>query len=206
MADDPTPLPVPLVSALNELLEALPAHGANYALIGGIAAGLRSRFRYTEDIDLLLSVPQLRLPGLLDDLAARGFSCDVPNTLREFSQHNMAVIWFQGVRIDWLKPMLPIYQHVLDRAVSETWRGRTVRIATAEGLILMKLLASRPQDLVDVDALLAANRGHLDLAWVEAEWQTLFPTDDPRWQRFRQSVAEYYDRPDPASGPTPPAR
>jgi hypothetical protein len=198
MADDPTPLPVPLVSALNELLDALAAHGANYALIGGIAAGLRSCLRFTEVIEFLLSVPQLRLPGLLDDLTARGFSCNVPDTVREFSQHNMAVIWYRDIRIDWLKPMLPIYQHVLDRAVLETWHGRPMRIATAEGLILLKLLASRPQDLADIDALLAANRGRLDLAWVEQEWQTLFPTDDPRWQRFRQAVTEYYDRLDPA--------
>ena len=43
----------------------------------------------------------------------------------------------------------------IDRSVLETWEGRPVRIATAEGLILLKLLASRPQDLVDIDALLA---------------------------------------------------
>jgi hypothetical protein len=39
-----------------------------------------------------------------------------------------------------------------------------------------------------------ANRGRLDLDWVEREWLTLFPTDDPRWARYRAAVAEYYDR------------
>jgi hypothetical protein len=76
--------------------------------------------------------------------------------------------------------------------------GRPVRVATAEGLIVLKLTAGRPQDLVDIDTLLAINQGRLDLAWVEQEWLTIFPADDPRWVRFRQSVAEYYDRPGPA--------
>jgi hypothetical protein len=42
--------------------------------------------------------------------------------------------------------------------------------------------------------LLASNRGQLDLAWIEREWCTLFDTDDPRWQRFREAVGEYYER------------
>jgi hypothetical protein len=51
--------------------------------------------------------------------------------------------------------------------------------------------------VADIEALLAANQGRLDLAWVEQEWSTLFSPDDPRWQRFRQAVAEYYDCPGP---------
>jgi hypothetical protein len=96
--------------------------------------------------------------------------------------------------VDWLKPVVPIYQHVLDAATSEKWRDRELRVATAEGLIVLKLLAGRAQDLADIDSLLAANQGRLDLDWIEREWLTVFNTDDPRWQRFRQSVAEYYDR------------
>jgi hypothetical protein len=67
-------------------------------------------------------------------------------------------------------------------------------VASAEGLIALKLLAGRTQDLADIDNLLAANRGQLDLDWVEREWLTVSTTDDPRWQRFRQSIAEYYER------------
>ena len=194
MPDEASPLSVSLITALEELTAALPMHQAEYALIGGIAVGIRGRKRYTEDIDLLVSVPQLRLPGLLEDLQRRGFTLDEMATIREWTQHHMVVIEYRGVRVDLLKPVLPAYRHVIDRATAEPWRGRELWLATAEALILLKLTASRNQDIADIEMLLAANRGRLDLDWVEAEWRTMFPTDDPRWQRFTQLRAEYYDR------------
>src|SRR4051812_25025206 len=92
MAGDESLLPQPPVRALGELAEVLPVHQARYALIGGIAAGVRGRRRYTDDIDLLLTVPQLRLPGLLEALVERGFTCDVIPTVREWTQQHMVVM------------------------------------------------------------------------------------------------------------------
>jgi hypothetical protein len=187
-----------LIEALAGLAAAFEGHGVHYALIGGLAAGFRSRPRGTRDVDILLTVPQLQLPSLLADLAGRGFSLDERSVIEGFVRHHMAAFDYHGVRIDWLKPVLPAYQHILDRAGTVTGFGHPVRVATAEGLILLKLVAARDQDVADINALLGANREQLDLAWVEQEWLTLFPADDPRWQRFRQAVAEYYDRPGPA--------
>lgn len=187
-----------LIDALAGLVSAFERHGTRYALIGGLAISLRSRPRATGDVDFLLSAPQLVLPGLVADLAAHGFTIDETALVAEFVRYHMTAFAYRGIQIDWLKPVLPAYQHVLDRAEPEQGFGQPVQVATAEGLILLKLLAARAQDLVDINGLLAANHGRLDLAWVEQEWLTLFPTDDPRWQHFRLAVAEYYDRPDPA--------
>jgi hypothetical protein len=194
MADDDLGLADLLLGAVDQLAEVLPAHQARYALIGGLATGMRGRLRYTDDIDVLLSVPQEQLPGLLEALAGRGFTVDVKSTVREWDRRHMVVLNYRGVRVDWLKPVVPVYQHVLDAAIAEPWRGRQLFVASAEGLIVLKLLAGRPQDLVDIDTLLAANRGRIDLDWIEKEWLTVFATNDPRWLSFRQAVAEYYDR------------
>ena len=40
----------------------------------------------------------------------------------------------------------------------EWTEGHTVRVATAEGLILTKMVAFRPQDQIDIETLLTANR------------------------------------------------
>jgi hypothetical protein len=62
-------------------------------------------------------------------------------------------------------------------------------VATAEGLILLKLLAFRLQDQTDVEALVAANQAVLDVDWIKAEWQTIFEPEDPRMRWFLGLVA-----------------
>jgi predicted nucleotidyltransferase len=197
MADNVESLPDSLIDALSILSHELNRRSIRYALIGGIAAGVRGRPRFTDDIDLLLTVPQLQLPGLLESLLARGFSFDLLETIREFTQHHLVVMHFADVRVDWMKPPIPAYQHVLESATAEQWRGHELRIATAEGLILLKLVAGRTQDWADIESLLVANQGRLDIAWIEKEWCILADTQDPRWQRFVDVMHEFYERRSP---------
>jgi predicted nucleotidyltransferase len=194
MANDTGTLPGALIDALSILAEELDRVRIPYAVIGGIAAGVRGRTRFTDDIDLVLTVPQLQLPGLLESLIARGFTLDLMPTIREWTQHHMVVMRYGDVRVDWLKPVVGVYQHVLDTAASESFHGREMRVATAEGLIVLKLIAFRTQDLADIESLLVANRGRLDLNWIEQEWCTLSDTSDPKWLRFQEAVKEYYER------------
>ena len=183
-----------------ELVGALDQLHLRYALIGGVATGFRSQPRFTQDLDFLLEVPQLILPALLEHLHERGFSFDLQTAIREWTTEHLTVLSFHGVRIDWLKPLIPLYQHVIDRAKPEPWLGRSIRIASPEGLILTKLVAFRGQDQVDIENLLAANRGQLDVDWIHGEWQTVAGPDDPRTQRFNEMVARLY-LPPPDPGP-----
>ena len=178
-ADTPGPTE-PLQTALTLVITALDRRTVRYALIGGLATGFRSRPRFTKDVDLILDVPQVALPALLDDLHAAGFTFDTLEVIRDFTQHHLAVLWYGRVRIDWLKPVLPAYRHVIDTATEESGVGPTIRVATAEGLILLKLLAFRLQDQTDIEALVAANHDTLDVDWIQSEWQAIYPLDDPR--------------------------
>jgi hypothetical protein len=199
MADEAPGLPQNLVTGLLEHVQALDRFHLRYAVIGGIAAGYRSRPRFTQDLDFLLEVPQLVLPRLLEDLHGRGFAFDAQTVIREWTSQHLMVMSFHGVRIDWLKAVIPLYQHVIDQAHSESWLGRSIRIAAVEGLILTKLIAFRGQDQVDIESLLAANRGQLDLDFIHREWQAVADSDDPRMQRFNEMVARLY-LPPPAQG------
>jgi len=182
------------IEAFTKLVAACDELEVSYALIGGLATGVRSRPRATRDIDLLIDVAQLRLPVLLANLTSRGFNLDERTVIDGFVQNHIAWFDYEGIRIDWLKPVLPAYQHIIDRAEPVQLLGISVRVAMAEGLILTKLLASRPQDIADIAALLAANQGQLDLNWIEQEWLSLFTLDDPRWHQFKKLIAEYYQR------------
>jgi hypothetical protein len=97
-----------LREALTAAADVLTAQRISYAVIGGMAAGQRSQPRFTKDVDFLLTVPQIRLPALLDELMARGFTCDPTTVIREWTQEHMTTLSFRGVRIDWLKPVIPL--------------------------------------------------------------------------------------------------
>jgi hypothetical protein len=175
-----------LQDGLAEAANVLAMHCLDYALIDGLATSYRSQSCFTKDLDFLLGIPQLILPIVPANLAERGFDFDTQVMIREWSQHHMAVLSFRGIRIDLLKPIPPAYQHVLDRSTNESWLGQPIRIATAEGLILLKLFAFRTQDQLDIENLVAANREALDTDWLRAEWQSVASLDDARMQRLME--------------------
>jgi hypothetical protein len=185
-------IPHNLQAGLRQMAEALNAVNVRYALIGGIAAGYRSRPRFTKDIDFLIDVPQIVLPVLLEDLHERGFTFDTEKTIREWTDHHLAVMDFHGVSVDWLKPVVAVYKHTIDRSKTESLLGCSISIASAECLILTKLIANRTQDQVDIENLLAANQGKLDLDFIRTEWETIAPENDPRMQRFLEMVGKFY--------------
>ncbi|HLN28754.1 MAG TPA: hypothetical protein VK395_13500 [Gemmataceae bacterium] len=192
MATEIPSVPQNLTTALLELVEALDRLQLRYALIGGIAAAYHSRPRFTQDIDVLVEIPQILLPRLFDDLHARGFTFDTETASREWGQQHLTVVSFRGVRVDWLKPLIPLFQHVLDQARPEAWLGHTIRIASPEGLILTKIVPFRTQDQLDMENLLAANPGQLDIDWIRHEWQAVADPADPRLQRFNEMVSRHY--------------
>ena len=71
-----------------------------------------------------------------------------------------------------------------DRAITTDILGHRVRISSAEGLIVMKLIAMRPQDEADVHDLLAAYGDDLDLDFIRSELDTFAEPDDPRRTKF----------------------
>ena len=127
---------------------------------------------------------------MLEDLHGRGFEFETLAIIGEWTQHHMVTLSYHGIRVDWLKPLIPAYLHILQRATEEAWLDRPIRIASVEGLILLKLLAFRTQDQLDIENLVAANSDRLDVDWIKSEWQNLADLDDPRMRRLLELVRE----------------
>ena len=179
-----------LVTAVETLSEVFVERGIEYALLGGIATMLRGRPRFTQDVDILLYVPQVALPGLLDELIRRGFSLDADTVIREFVQHHMTAFRFGVVRIDWLKPVLPLYAHALAAATSIPWTaGHSLRVLAAEGLIITKMVAFRPQDQEDIRTLIAANAAELNVELIRREWATVADGEEQRTAWLEAALA-----------------
>jgi hypothetical protein len=179
-----------LVRAVELLADTLSAKSIRYAVVGGLATLMRGRPRFTQDVDVLLDVPQLALPGLLEELARQGFDLDMATVIREYVSEHMTAFRFGTVRIDWLKPVLPLYARTLADASSLTWtEGHLVRVATAEGLILTKMVSFRPQDQADIETLLIANRDEIDIGLIRQEWSAVAAGEEARTAWLEDAVA-----------------
>jgi hypothetical protein len=179
-----------LIRAVELLSDAFAAKSIRYAVVGGLATLLRGRPRFTQDVDVLLDVPQLALPGLLDDLRRLGFTFDTATVIREYVGEHMTAFSFGSVRIDWLKPVLSLYVRTLAEASVLTWtEGHSLRVATAEGLILTKMVSFRPQDQVDIETLLIANRDEIDVDLVRQEWSVVAEGEEARTAWLEDAIA-----------------
>jgi hypothetical protein len=178
-----------LVDAVRRMGVVFERRRIRHALIGGLAVGLRSRPRSTKDADFILNVPALSFPGLLEELVTEGFEIDVLEVVRRWSADRMVVFYRGQVRIDWLQPVLPLYAHVLDSAETQPWLDAKLSVATAEGLILTKMVAFRLQDQADIVTLLAANRDEINVALIRNEWAPYAATEPDRTTWLEAAIA-----------------
>ena len=191
----PTPQPTAeeLRKTLDLLARVLNERSTDYALIGGLGAAVHGTLRTTFDIDLMVAVSQMELPRLLESLQEEAFDLNVREAIQSWNEDKLLEFWHGPVRVDWIKATLPLFLHILDRAKWEDVGGRKIRVADAEGLLVLKLIAMRPQDQQDIQAILSTNRGSLDLDWVRREWWAVIDDNDPEKKQFEQFVREFYD-------------
>jgi len=190
MPDAPESLAGDLLAAVEILGDVFDRRRIRYALLGGLATMLRGRPRFTQDVDVLLEVPQLALPGLLDELVEQGFSLDRETVIQQFVQQHMTAFRYGVVRIDWLKPVLPLYAHALASATNLPWgEGHVLRVLTPEGIIVTKMVAFRPQDQEDIRTLLAANRDEIDGDLIRREWATVSHGEEDRTAWLEAALA-----------------
>ncbi len=181
-----------LQRAFDALVGVLHERKVRYAIIGGLAMIQHTRVRTTDDIDTLLALPQIAMAGFFEALQARGFQIEMVRNIRELRDEGLTKIEFDDVIVDLMRP-LPAYAHVLDLAVESKILGHEVRVSSAEGLIVMKLIADRPMDETDIRDLLVAYGNELDLGYVQTELHSIMEQNDPRLAKLEAWIADTHD-------------
>jgi hypothetical protein len=150
--------------------------GLPYMLIGGLAVAVRAEARATKDIDLSVLVDVEAAERLVREMATRGFQAHVHGPLGPGAVVRFRRIDKDGILrwVDVLCSGTDLEEQALARASRERLLGREIPVATVEDLIIFKLVAGRLQDYADTERLLAAARGRLDDAYLQAraeEWE-----------------------------------
>lgn len=175
----------------------LTGRGVPYAIIGGIAVQRWGQPRLTRDVDLTILLPAGREEPVLRELLS-AFPGRIDDALQFALVHRVLPVWVPGGSEADITLGLPGYEEdVIARAVLyDLGDGRAVRLCSAEDLIIHKALAGRPQDLMDIEGIVARQRDGLDRGYLR-RWLGEFSTllDDPEVsQRFERVWEEYLKR------------
>jgi Nucleotidyltransferase of unknown function (DUF6036) len=157
-------VPDPLQTTLADAIALLTAEGIEYALVGGLAASLRGEPRVTADVDFVIAVDierALSFAGALADSPFRPLFDDVQQIIETAFilplRHRIT-----NVKVDLAIGLSGFEQQTVARAQTLELAGVNVSVATAEDLVIMKVLAGRPQDEQDLRGLIVAQRNRLD--------------------------------------------
>lgn len=157
--------PPPLIDAARELLDYLETLGRPACLIGGMVVARWGEPRGTQDVDATVLADFGEERELLAALLRRFPSRD-PDPAARAELGRLALLQASnGVHIDLSFAAFPFEREVLDRA--SAWRvadGCEIRTCSPEDLVIYKLVAGRPQDLVDVTSVVRRQGRALDIA------------------------------------------
>jgi hypothetical protein len=129
------------------------------AIVGGVAASLLGRARFTRDIDAVVVVDESRWPEFLDSARRHGFQPRRPDSL-EFARRSRVLLLIHGpsaVELDISLGALPFEEGLIAAAKTIEVGGVSLPVARPEDIVIMKAIARRPRDISDIEGLLAAN-------------------------------------------------
>ncbi len=168
--------PAPLNQAVAQVYQFLEGRGIGYALVGGLAVAVWGEPRATFDIDVALAVRPSEVEQFIDFVRGNALFQLPPEHLQfgnvriirahvlDSSGHEPDLILVEFLILD------PRFlESLMGRRVSVELNARQIWVCSAEDLIVLKLLAAREKDRLDIRGLLASRGRNLDVEYV-SKW------------------------------------
>ena len=157
-----------------------------YAIVGGLALGVWGQPRSTYDVDLVVATKSTQIDQLCDALTDQPeflldpSVCPMPRTTLVRVHHpDNRQDPVELTLIDVLVFGNEFAESVVQRRILMDYEGRELFFCSPEDLVLLKLIASRPQDLLDVGAVLKRRGDRLDVDYIDT-WAKELNVHD-RW-------------------------
>ena len=156
-------------SSLIEIIKVLYDSGARYLVVGGIAVNAHGYMRLTVDVDLLIQLDAPNVLKALRALGTLGYRPSIPVTFEDFADAARREKWIAEKDMKVLKLFSDAHRETgidifasdpigFDEAFQRIHHypladNVEVPVCSYEDLVKLKLLASRPKDLFDLDRL-----------------------------------------------------
>lgn len=157
-----------------ELLQSLSDEKVAYVLVGGLAVQLHGFLRSTFDIDLVLAMDDENLVRFIAVANRLGLTPAIPVSIDSLRNGKLIEQWYRekgmlsfalrepqigGSVVDVLvRPDVP-FDKLMANSIAGELFGRHIHIACIEDLLVMKRIANRPKDKIDIMALEKIARG-----------------------------------------------
>lgn len=143
-----------LIETLEHMCALLQKKKIPYALIGGFAVTLLAKERFTRDIDFTVQVGVKqfkRFQKTFED--SSDYKIDLVQFLSSKEVPDLVRLSHQSISVDLLYANTKFQKELIKRAHSYPLGKGSIKIASPEDLIVLKLLADRPQDWQDIQSL-----------------------------------------------------
>ncbi|QQS47654.1 MAG: nucleotidyl transferase AbiEii/AbiGii toxin family protein [Acidobacteriota bacterium] len=156
MSDNPRNLDPALFSCLRELVALFDDLSIRYTTVGGIALAMVSEPRFTRDIDTVIWIEREDWEPFIQQAVNHGFEPRNKEPLDFAQQHRIFLLTHRntGITVDISLGALPFEEEMINRSVIAEKDELRLKVPTPEDLIIMKIIAGRPKDLVDIASIL----------------------------------------------------
>lgn len=142
----------PLLEPLLLLKRLLEKSGFQWMVIGGVAASLLGKPRFTADVDAVALIEDEELPGLIKAAKSLGFKERIKDSV-EFAKRNRVLLLKHGktgINVDLSLGLLPFEKEAIKRSRRFKIAHTTFNLPTPEDLIIFKAVAHRSKDIEDI--------------------------------------------------------
>lgn len=149
------------IGFLERIARSLDERNIRYMVIGGQAVVLYGEPRLTKDIDITLGTDPSMLPYIIDVCSELGLHI-APTNPDEFVKETYVLPAddpVTGFSVKFIFSDSRYEQEALSRAASFVVRDYHVKYATAEDVIIHKVIANRPRDEEDIRSILRRTPG-----------------------------------------------
>lgn len=146
----------PLLEALRDLTNWLAEQNVPGVVIGGVAASLLGRPRATRDVDALVFLDEEQWDNFLKTANQFNFIPRISDPAGFAKQARVFLLRHKPseIDIDISLGFLPFEKDCIDRAIRIAAGGINIFIPSPEDLIIMKAVAHRNRDLIDIESIM----------------------------------------------------
>lgn len=148
-----------LLEPLSDLQKMMRKCKCLWMVIGGMAASLLGKPRFTADVDIVILINDEDILHILELAEQFGFKARPKNPV-EFAKKNRVLLLRHeksGINVDISLGFLPFEKQAIKRSQPYKIGGLTFNLPMAEDLIILKAVAHRPQDVIDIKDIVDSN-------------------------------------------------